>query len=447
MIISERLYFIYLAVAFLFIFAIKALARPNTARKGNYLAMFGMGVAVLITLLILPTRNDFGILTAVTLAAALGIFLANLIQITALPQMIALLNGVGGLSSLLVGLAQMLKENTYSFDVSAGIVIGGIAFSGSLVAFLKLQNIYRIKRLPFFNLLNILLWAALIATWLKFYETQSINTALILGAMAVLFGLTLTLPVGGADMPIVISVLNAFSGFAASFIGFCLSNIALIITGALVGAGGTILAVFMTRAMNRNLAAVFFKSLETQKTDQTFSGQTAKTGSVEDAAYFMQNANKVIIVPGYGMAAAGAQHALKQLAEILENKYHVAVKFAIHPVAGRMPGHMNVLLADAKVDYAKVFGLNEINPDFETADVAYVIGANDITNPLAKTDISSPLYGMEILEVSKAKTVFFVKRSLGSGYSGAQNPLFFKNNTLMLYGDAKKITEEIIAEL
>ena len=441
------LYLIYLLCAFLFIFAIHALSKPSTAYKGNNLAAIGMGIAVLISILVLPSRNDFGILGAAMLAGVAGIFLASKIKITALPQMIALLNGFGGLSSVLIGFAQAIHQKSDTFDVSAGIVIGAVAFSGSVIAFLKLQNIYRLKRLPFFNLLNIFILSTLVIIWFNFFKTGNINTLILLAFCAFLFGLSLTLPVGGADMPIIISVLNAFSGFAASFIGFCLQNIALIITGAIIGASGTVLAVFRTYAMNRSLFAVLFKSLPKETQNKQTLSKTPKIGSVQDAAFIMQNANKIIIVPGYGMAAAGAQHALKNMASILSNKYHVTVKFAIHPVAGRMPGHMNVLLAEAKIDYEQTFPLEQINPDFETADVAYVIGANDITNPSAQTDTSSPLYGMPILEVFKAKTVFFVKRSLATGYSGAQNPLFFADNTLMLYGDAKKITEEITAEL
>ena len=352
---AKGLYCIYLLSAFLFIFAIHALAKPRTAYKGNNLAVLGMGMACLITILVLPSRNDFGILTAALLAAISGIFLAGKIKITALPQMIALLNGFGGLSSVLVGFAQMLKQNAYAFDISAGIIIGGIAFSGSMVAFLKLQNFYRLKRLPFFNLLNFLIFIALVVMWFEFYEIQTLRVAVMLAFIALVFGISLTMPIGGADMPIVISVLNALSGFAASFIGFSLYNIALIITGALIGASGTILALFMTRAMNRNLFAVLFKNMPQDTHHQIENNQMPKTGSVQDAAFMMQNAGKVIIVPGYGMAASGAQHALKNMASVLSNKYHVNVKFAIHPVAGRMPGHMNVLLAEAKVDYANVF--------------------------------------------------------------------------------------------
>ena len=446
MINFEGLYVIYLVASICFILAIRGLSTPQTARMGNNLGMFGMGLAILATLLVLPTKNDFGILSSCFLAAVAGVFMGNKVKMTALPQMIAFLNGVGGLSSVLVGIAQILHENMYSFDATLGMVIGSVAFSGSMIAFFKLQGRLKKGRFIFSNVFNFALCGAAIFAWAEFALYGHISGMCFLLLLTFVLGVGLTLPVGGADMPVVISVLNAFSGFAASAIGFCLSNVALIITGAIVGASGTILAVVMTKAMNRSLIEVFFKTLK-ESEGKGLEDKTAHVGSPRDAAFLMENASKVIIVPGYGMAAAGAQHALKNMASILENKYHVEVKFAIHPVAGRMPGHMNVLLAEAKVDYDKVFGLEEINPDFETADVAYVIGANDITNPLAKTDVSSPLFGMPILEVSKAKTVFFVKRSLGAGYSGAQNPLFFADNTLMLYGDAKKVTEEVVADL
>jgi len=446
MISFQNLYLIYLLAAILFILAIRGLASPQSARKGNYLGMLGMTLAVLVTLLVLPSRNDLGILTALILAAVLGVSGAFQIKMTALPQMIALLNGAGGLSSLLVGFAQVLRQQAYALDATLGIVIGGVAFSGSIIAFLKLAGWYPFKRLPFANLISAALLLALAFFWIQFATSDAMGAVYLLSLMALLFGIALSLPVGGADMPIMISILNACSGFAAVGIGFSFSNVALIITGALVGASGTILAIGMTKAMNKNLISVLF-SKQTESSSVADLQKTAHTASVEDAAFLMQNAGKVIIVPGYGMASAGAQYALKNMASLLEDKYHTVVKFAIHPVAGRMPGHMNVLLAEAKVDYDKVFGLDDINPDFETADVAYVIGANDITNPAAKTEPSSPLYGMPVLEVYKAKTVIFVKRSLATGYSGAANPLFFADNTLMLYGDAKKITEEIVADL
>jgi len=444
---DEGLYIIYVMASLLFIFAIKGLSHPKTAKTGNDLAIFGMLLGVIGTLFVLPAENDFWIVAVALIAAVLGVLWGQTVEMRVLPQMIALLNGVGGLSSLLVGLAQMMRGTAYTSDACLGIAIGSVALSGSVIAFLKLQGIYRLKRLPFFNLINVLVFCLICVLWIRFLIDRTMMTACLVGVAALLLGLILTMPVGGADMPIVISVLNALSGFAASAIGFSLINITLIMTGALVGASGTILALFMSKAMNRNLASVFFGKAHQMTETENALNKTAHAGSVEDAAFLMQNANKVIIVPGYGMAAAGAQYALKNMADILEKKYHVEVKFAIHPVAGRMPGHMNVLLAEAKVDYEKVASLEEINGDFETADVAYVIGANDITNPRAKTDSLSSLYGMPILDVSKAKTVFFVKRSLNAGYAGVDNPLFFENNTLMLYGDAKKITEEITADL
>lgn len=446
MIEYEGLYLIYLLSAVLFILAIKGLSSAQTAKLGNNLGIIGMALAVLITLLVLPARNDFGILCAVLLAALLGIWGAGKVKLTVLPQMIALLNGAGGLSSVMVGIAQMIRLERHAFDVSIGIVVGGIAFSGSIVAFLKLQGYSFLKKISFNHFINLVLFAVLVFYWVEFALSGNMLSAYLLIGLTFLFGIFISLPVGGADMPILISILNAFSGFAASFIGFSLSNVALIMTGAIVGASGTILAVVMTKAMNKNLIDIFFSN-NTSKNEDGLQQKIVRTASVEDAAFLMQNASKVIIVPGFGMASSGAQYAIKNMASILENKYHVDVKFAIHPVAGRMPGHMNVLLAEAKVDYEKVFLLDEINPDFETADVAYVIGANDITNPAAQNDTLSPLYGMPVLEVYKAKTVIFVKRSLSAGYSGAENPLFFAENTLMLYGDAKKTTEEIVMNL
>ena len=448
MIAHNLLYIIYFMAALLFIGAIQGLSAPKTALRGNNLGISGMVLAVLATLLVLPTRNDLGILLFGLLAALVGVLWANKVQITKLAQMIALLNGFGGLSSVLVALAQLIGGKSYSFDLALGITAGGIAFSGSMVAYAKFQALnvlpdYFAKLCRFITVLSL---AAIIFFWALSAFSQQTNTLLMLALASFVFGFGLTFGVGGADMPIVISLLNACSGFAASAIGFSFSNIVLIITGAIVGTSGLVLSHKMTKAMNKSVAQVFFGDTKNEQT-ATQPHQSPKISSPADAAFLMQNANSVIVVPGYGMAASGAQHALKTLASILENKYHVRVKFAVHPVAGRMPGHMNVLLAEAKIDYDKVFLLDDINPDFETADVAYVAGANDITNPAAKTDPSSPLFGMPILDVYKAKTVLFVKRSSGTGYSGAQNPLFFAENTMMLYGDAKKITEEIIADL
>jgi len=448
MIAHNLLYVIYFISALLFIGAIQGLATPKTALRGNNFGISGMILAVLATLLVLPTRNDLGILLFFLLAALVGVFWANKVQITKLAQMIALLNGFGGLSSILVALAQLIGGKGYSFDLALGITAGGIAFSGSMVAYAKFQASNFLPH-PFVKLrhfITVSSFAAIIFFWVFFAVQQQTNDLLMLSAASLVFGFGLIFGVGGADMPIVISLLNSCSGFAASAIGFSFSNIVLIITGAIVGSSGLVLSHKMTKAMNKSVAQVFFGGGKNkEKIAQT--DQSAKVSSPADAAFLMQNATLVIIVPGYGMAVSGAQHALKTLAGILENKYHVRVKFAIHPVAGRMPGHMNVLLAEAKIDYDQVFLLDDINPDFETADVAYVVGANDITNPAAKTDTSSPLFGMPVLDVYKAKTVFFVKRSNSAGYSGAQNPLFFAENTMMLYGDAKKVTEEIIADL
>jgi len=442
----ESIFLIYLVSAICFILGLRGLSSPQTARRGNFLSMSGMALCLITTLIVAPGRNDVGILSALILAAVIGIYTAWRIKLTALPQMIALLNGAGGLSSLLVGTAQILRHQAHTFDTSVGIITGAVVFSGSLIAFLKIGGWYRLKRSNFSNILNILIAAALIFYWVRFSIDDSVTTACLMIASALILGITLTLPIGGADMPIVISLLNAASGFAAAGIGFSLTNILLIITGALVGAGGMILAFVMCKAMNKNIFKIFFAS-QTPAQSVADNSRQARTASISDVAFLLQNAQKVIIVPGFGMAAANAQYALFNLSSVLQKKYGVEVKFAIHPVAGRMPGHMNVLLIEAKVDYQQVFSMEEINPDFETADVAYVIGANDITNPAAQTDPSSSLFGMPILEVYKAKTVVFVKRSLAAGYSGADNPLFFTQNTLMLYGDAKQITEEIIADL
>lgn len=449
MIENEWLFLIYLLAGCLFILSIRGLSSPQTASRGNWLGMAGMLLAVDGTLLALPAQNHLLIFAALLSGGVVGLIGGLKVKITALPQMIAILNGLGGLSSALIGLAEILDGNANVYEVSVALFVGGAACSGSLVAFGKLQSILGAKfgRFPLQNFFNILISIGLLCTWIFFITHPSFFNATILLCASLAWGILIILPIGGADMPIIIAVLNACSGWAAAGIGFSLANVALIMTGALVGAGGTILAFVMTKAMNRSLWAVMFTRLSDKTGALDLGEHEAKSGSPIDAAFILQNAHKVIIVPGYGMAVAQAQHILQTMASILSKKYNVEVKFAIHPVAGRMPGHMNVLLAEANVPYEDVYALENINREFASADAAYVIGANDITNPLARTDPASPLYGMPVLDVGKAKTVFFVKRSLNSGYAGVENPLFYAPNTIMLYGDAKKVTEEIVEVL
>ncbi len=442
----------YLLSCILFILAIRGLASPETARKGNLLGIAGMAIAISITFLVPEIKNIHWILLAIFTGGLIGTISAFKVKMTALPQMVAAFNGLGGLSSVFISSAEIISDSHTYPASSFGLIIGAIAFSGSVVAFAKLQGLMSAKALvfPFQQPLNALLGLAVIGTCVAFLINGNLHLFYVLTALTIILGFLLVLPIGGADMPVVISVLNAYSGWAAVSIGFSLDNILLIIVGALVGASGAILSYIMCKAMNRSLINVMlggFGSEKSQITIENSEHRSAQSGSPEDAAFIMENANKVIIVPGYGMAVAQAQHILKEMAVDLHERYGVEVKFAIHPVAGRMPGHMNVLLAEADVPYEDVFELENINREFSTADVAYVIGANDITNPLAKTDSSSPIYGMPVLDVEKAKTVFFVKRSLGSGYSGVENPLFYAENTIMLYGDAKEVTEKIVSAL
>lgn len=447
---NEWLLLVYLLSGCLFIAGIRGLSSPRTARFGNGLSIAGMAIAITATLGGLSEHNLELILSAMVLGGAVGILSGLKVKISMLPQMIAAFNGMGGLASALVGMAEVWNGTMYPFQVSVGIVIGGVAFAGSVIAFAKLHGIIRsdFGVFPLQNLLNMFLLLLLAGLWVKYSLDESLISAVLLMLTAMLFGVSVTLPVGGADMPIIISVLNACSGWAAAGIGFSLANVGLIITGALIGAGGTILAFVMTKAMNRSLFTIMFGAKKnSEKTISSSEPKNVRVGNAADAAFVLENANKVIIVPGYGMAAAQAQHSLREMATVLKQRFNVEVKFAVHPVAGRMPGHMNVLLAEANIPYDDVFGLEEANHEFATADVAYVIGANDITNPAAKRDTQLPIYGMPVLEVEKAKTVFFVKRSLRSGYSGVDNPLFYADNTVMLYGDAKKVTEDIVKVL
>ena len=442
----------YLIASALCILAIRGLASPRTARSGNILGMVGMSVAVIATLSLPAIMDIRWILAAIAAGALIGIFSAMKVKMTALPQMIAAFNGLGGLAAIFISASEISAGSEAYAEASIGMLIGAVAFSGSLIAFAKLQGLMPSGAVVFSGQqgINLIFALGIIGTAAAYIANGNIALFEILVSLSIILGILLILPIGGADMPVVISVLNAYSGWAAVGIGFSLNNVLLIIVGAIVGASGAILSYIMTKAMNRSLVSVMLGGFgleqnkdEEQKTDDR---KTAKSGNPQDAAFIMENANKVIIVPGYGMAVAQAQHVLKEMADALHKK-GVEVKYAIHPVAGRMPGHMNVLLAEANVPYEDVYELEEINREFASADVAYVIGANDITNPLAKTDPHSPIFGMPVLEVEKARTVFFVKRSLGTGYSGVENPLFFADNTIMLYGDAKKVTEEIVSAL
>ena len=445
--------FAYLISAILLILSIRGLASPETARRGNLLGMFGMAVAVLVTMYS-PMVTEYGwTFLAILTGGIIGTFSALKVKMTSLPQMVAAFNGLGGLSAVFIAIAEILSGTQTYLETSLGLLIGAVAFSGSMVAFAKLQGLISAKAIifPGQQILNLILAVAVISVCIIFCLNGGHSLFYILAGLAALLGLLLVLPIGGADMPVVISILNAYSGWAAVGIGFSLNNTLLIIVGAIVGAGGAILSYIIVKAMNRSLTSVMLGGFGVENSQNKNNGEVenkvAKSGSPEDAAFIMENANKVIIVPGYGMAVAQAQHILAEMAKDLHEKFGVEVKYAIHPVAGRMPGHMNVLLAEANVPYEDVFELEDINREFATADVAYVIGANDVTNPLAKTDPSSPIYGMPVLDVEKAKNVFFVKRSLASGYSGVENPLFYADNTIMLYGDAKKVTEQIVATL
>lgn len=442
----------YLLASILFILSIRGLASPQTARQGNILGMIGMAVAIIVTLLSPQVKEFYWILLAIFIGGIIGTYSALKVKMTSLPQMIAAFNGLGGLSAVFISLAEILAGSQTYVESSLGLLIGAIAFSGSAIAFAKLQGLMPARTIifPGQQLMNFLFGVAIIVVTVVFCITGDKDLFYILTSLSIILGFLLILPIGGADMPVVISVLNSYSGWAAVGIGFSLNNVLLIIVGTIVGASGAILSYIMTKAMNRSLSSVMLGGFGAEKAEDNKSDNNkkkfAKTGNPQDAAFIMENANKVIIVPGYGMAVAQAQHVLKEMADDLR-KDGVVVKFAIHPVAGRMPGHMNVLLAEANVPYEDVFELDEINREFATADVAYVIGANDVTNPLAKSDPNSPIYGMPVLDVEKAKTVFFVKRSLASGYSGVDNPLFYADNTIMLYGDAKKVTEEIVSTL
>src|SRR5215475_9765637 len=445
--------------------ALKGLSSPESSRAGNAFGMAGMLIAVLTTAASLEIASFPMIIAGVVVGGGIGTFIARKIQMTALPQLVAAFHSLVGLAAVLVAAAAFYAPEDYGIgtvgdihagsliEMGLGIAVGGITFTGSIIAFAKLQALMSGAPLVFPGQhylnggLGILI--VLLIIWLIFGQT--VVAFWLLVAVSLALGFLLILPIGGADMPVVVSMLNSYSGWAACGIGFTLSNPLLIVTGALVGSSGAILSYIMCKGMNRSIFNVILGGFGTDSGAAAAGGGKAtdrpvKSGSAEDAAFIMKNASSVIVVPGYGMAVAQAQHALREMADLLK-KEGISVRYAIHPVAGRMPGHMNVLLAEANVPYDEVLELDEINRDFATADVAYVIGANDVTNPAAKTDPKSPIYGMPILDVEKAKTVLFVKRSMASGYAGVDNELFFRDNTMMLFGDAKKVCEEVVKSL
>jgi H+-translocating NAD(P) transhydrogenase subunit beta len=456
----------YLIAAVLFILALRGLSSPVTSRQGNRFGMIGMAVAVIATLL----HHGMGglgyglIFLGIIIGGAIGTFVALRIQMTALPQLVAAFHSLVGLAAVFVAAAALNAPEAFGIgtvgnvhtqsliEMSLGLAIGAITFSGSLIAFAKLQALMSGAPIVFpgQHKLNLGLAILLVVLIVAFVATGSQAIFWLIALLAFGLGFLIIIPIGGADMPVVVSMLNSYSGWAAAGIGFTIQNLALIITGSLVGASGAILSYIMCKGMNRSIFNVLLGGFGGEGVAMSAAAgaadRTVKSGNAEDAAFIMTNASKVIVVPGYGMAVAQAQHALREMADTLK-KEGVVVKYAIHPVAGRMPGHMNVLLAEANVPYDEVFELEEINNEFSTADVAYVIGANDVTNPAAKTDPQSAIYGMPILDVEKAHTVLFVKRSMASGYAGVDNELFFRPNTMMLFGDAKKMTEEIVQSL
>ena len=447
----------YLVAAILFILGLKGLTHPASARRGNRYAMAGMAVAAAATLLDPAVQNYGWIVAGLIGGAVIGTVLARKIQMTAMPQLVALLHSFVGLAAVLVAIGTYFTHigdvrPLFLTELFLGSFIGAVTCTGSLAAFGKLQALLPSRPLTFRGQhgFNLLLALAALGFGVDFVVNGHVAALLALGVLALVLGVLLILPIGGADMPVVVSMLNSYSGWAAAATGFTLSNNLLIITGALVGFSGAILSYIMSRAMNRSIVSIvlggFGGGASAEAPVAAAAGQGIKTAAVEDAVFLMGNAGKVVIVPGYGMAVAQAQHALKDLAEALEHK-GVEVKFAIHPVAGRMPGHMNVLLAEADVSYDRVFEMEEINPEFATADVALIVGANDVTNPAAKTQTSSPIYGMPILEVSKAKHIFFIKRSMKPGYAGVDNLLFYQHNCALVFGDAKAVCERMAAEL
>ena len=462
----------YLLSGVLFILALRGLSSPETSRRGNALGMTGMAIAIAVTLATLWREHELDrttvgmIVAGVLIGGTIGAITARRIAMTAMPQLVAFFHSLVGLSACLVATAALYTPAAYGIglpdgsvrlesliELSVGVAIGAVTFTGSLIAFAKLNGNMSGKPilLPGRHVINIAIAVAILVLIVVLVSSGGAAKWAFWAvlALALIGGASLIVPIGGADMPVVVSMLNSYSGWAAAALGFTLENNTLIITGALVGSSGAILSYIMCKAMNRSFVSVIlggFGGDVAAAAGGKVETRPVKQGSAEDAAFIMKNASKVIIVPGYGMAVAQAQHALREMADKLKSN-GVEVKYAIHPVAGRMPGHMNVLLAEANVPYDEVFELEDINSEFATADVAFVIGANDVTNPAAKTDPKSPIYGMPVLDVERAGTVLFVKRGMGAGYAGVENELFFRDNTMMLFADAKKMVEGIVKAL
>ena len=456
---------LYLISGVLFILALRGLSSPETSRQGNLFGIIGMVIAITVTFLSVGnfTSGFIYVLIFLAIGGSIGAFIAYKIPMTAMPELVAGFHSLVGLAAVFVAISAFINPEAFGLgtprniklasliEMAIGAAVGAITFSGSIIAFLKLQGIMSGAPITFKgqHALNALILISIVILTFYLCSTQSSNLFWMLIAVSFLIGFLIIIPIGGADMPVVISMLNSYSGWAAAGIGFTLENTALIITGALVGSSGAILSYIMCKGMNRSFFNVILGGFgATAETigDKNKEQRPVKSGNADDAAFLMKNASSVIIVPGYGMAVAQAQHALREMVDTLK-KNDIKVSYAIHPVAGRMPGHMNVLLAEANVPYDEVFELEEINNDFANADVAFVIGANDVTNPVAKTDPQSPIYGMPVLDVEKCKSVLFVKRSLSPGYAGIDNDLFYKENTLMLFADAKKMTEDITKNL
>ncbi len=465
MISANLLAVFYLVSGVLFILALRGLSSPETSRQGNLFGIIGMAIAIAVTIVSVGNFSTgfLYLLILLLLGGSIGAFIAFKIPMTAMPELVAGFHSLVGLAAVFVAISAFLNPEIFNLgfpgnikvasliEMSLGAAIGAITFTGSIIAFLKLRGIMSGSPITFFaqHYLNLILGLILVGLVFYLCKTQVDIWFWTIIIISFLLGILLIIPIGGADMPVVISMLNSYSGWAAAGIGFTLENTALIITGALVGSSGAILSYIMCKGMNRSFFNVIlggWGATDQSSLNKSKDQKPVKSGNADDAAFLMKNASSVIIVPGYGMAVAQAQHALREMVDALK-KNGVKVSYAIHPVAGRMPGHMNVLLAEANVPYDEVFELEEINNDFANCDVAYVIGANDVTNPVAKSDPQSPIYGMPILDVEKSKSVLFVKRSLSPGYAGIDNDLFYRDNTLMLFADAKKMTEEIIKSL